>query len=433
MSAFDYEDKDLAPEASAIIKEQAAANRNKRYIEKTEKYLSENYDFRRNIVSIDIEYKKKDDSIYLSFDDVAINNLWRQFQYDGIPYSKQKAIDLIKSDFSMKFDPFIDYFERLDPFKSTEPDYIDQLANHIKVNTKSHLQTDFNKHFKKQLVRTVKCAIDERYFNKHAFILVQQMQNGGKSTFIRYLCPPELQRYYTEEIGEDKDGLIALCENFIINMDELSTLNRIEINHLKTMISKIQVKVRPPFEKKAMPQPRRASFFGSTNDMQFLTDPTGSVRWICFEIDTIDWKYTTIPINRVWAQAYHLLNTGFDCQITKEEQMENEHRNREFRVTTVEKEIIIKHFEPAVKGAPTNEMGDIVFKTATDIINFIQNKISGPVRIKPEQIGKVMSELGYTKEQKRVGNNPVRGYYMREYFEHVTNKVDITELPKPNF
>ena len=42
----------------------------------------------------------------------------------------------------------------------------------------------------------------------------------------------------TENISFDKDSLIALIENFIINLDELATFTRVEINALKSILSK---------------------------------------------------------------------------------------------------------------------------------------------------------------------------------------------------
>lgn len=86
--------------------------------------------------------------------------------------------------------------------------------------------------------------------------------------------------------------MIALIENFIINLDELATFSKVEIGQLKSVLSKSFVKERHPFERKAKKLPRRASFIGSTNMTEFLTDPTGNVRWIPFEVFDIDWKYS---------------------------------------------------------------------------------------------------------------------------------------------
>jgi len=59
------------------------------------------------------------------------------------------------------------------------------------------------------LVRCIAGSMDDKYFNKHAFILVGSSQNTGKSTFCRNLCPAELNNYLSETIPNDKDGLIS--------------------------------------------------------------------------------------------------------------------------------------------------------------------------------------------------------------------------------
>lgn len=38
-------------------------------------------------------------------------------------------------------------------------------------------------------------------------------------------------------------------------------------------------------------EPKRASIWGSTNKAEFLTDVTGSVRWLCFRVREINWDY----------------------------------------------------------------------------------------------------------------------------------------------
>lgn len=406
--------EDLDHLSDSILKEEAAGNKNRRQIENTEKYLNSKYLFRRNIVSNEIEFLEKGnmfpDGEWKDLTETYLNDLWRDFQYNKVPFGKAKTIDLLKSSFVPNYDPFEEYFTNLEPYNpQKEPDYISKLASYVNTTNAEA----FARHFKKHLVRTVKCAIDPYYFNKHALILVQEKQHGGKSTFCRFLCPPALQKYYTEELTIDKDGLIAICENFIINMDELAVLSKAEINTLKTIISKLWVKVRQPFEKKAQRTSRRCSFVGSTNDRQFLTDHTGSVRWICFEVNEIDFEYSrAIDINRVYAQAYYLMEEGFDCNITKEEVEENEVRNKEFKMTSVEVDCIQKYFDPCSKEVATD------FMTSSDFLSFIQNRFPHS-RIHPVTVGKILNELGFVRGTKFRGGFSVQGYYCKKHADLV--------------
>jgi predicted P-loop ATPase len=273
-------------------------------------------------------------------------------------------------------------------------------------------QERFNEHFKKMIVRTVACALGKN-FNKQAFIFMGK-QSNGKTTFCRWLCPHTLQNYYTENMGTDKDAHITLCENFIINLDELANFHKTEINSFKSMLSKHAVKIRHPYERKASKKLRRASFVGSTNRDEFLTDETGSVRWLCFTVENFDFKYKDdIDINEVWSQGYQLFLKGFDYQLTQAEIEENEKINSSHQVNTIELELLQKYFLPAKKGEPKSYPA-----TATEIILMLRNQIGIKENLTPASIGKALALLGFEKISQRIEGvkHPRKMYYVK----HVT-------------
>lgn len=373
-------------------------------IVEVQQILLEWYDLRLNEITGMVEGRKKSEA---SFKVLNENDLYIQLLTSGYRISFSTLCALLNSNFIRPFHPFKDYFESLSPWTNTSPDSIEQLSNHVKAVN----QAQFNLHFKKMLVRTIACAIDDSYFNKHAFILVGGKQNTGKSTFCRYLCPSDLKNYFSESIPNDKDGMISLCENFLISLDELSTLSKFELNHLKSLFSKDRVKVRHPFARKSQTDPRRASFIGSTNEDTFLTDSTGSVRWLCFEIDSIDWDYSkVIDINNIWSQAYTLYNSGFRYQLTTEEIHENETRNQQFQHVTMEYDYINKYLSPGT------EIDHDVFWTPTEIRDHIISKSDFKADIKSlEKLGKALVQLGYIRTPKRSPGKqyPVYGYYVK--------------------
>ena len=237
-------------------------------------YLAEHFDIRYNAISTDFEYKIKGPGVFKPINE---NNIYVKMQMDGLSFSINNLMALLKSDIVPKFNPFIHYFESLPPW-SEEQDYISQLGAYVDVNPET--RTRFDIHFKKWLVRVVKCAIEDNYFNKQAFILVHDKQNSGKSTFCRFLCPPVLSNYIAVNFSIDKDSRILLTTNFLINLDELSTLSKFEINSLKSLFSKDKINDRLPYDRKNSIIPRRASYIGSTNQTEFLNDESGSVRWL---------------------------------------------------------------------------------------------------------------------------------------------------------
>lgn len=372
--------------------------------ELVEEYLSSIYEFRYNEISNEVEYKKIEEP---EFKPLNENNLYRDLQHAHLKFSQANLSALLRSDFVPVFNPFAEYFSKLPKYDpDEEADEIDKLANYVKAEN----QQRFNYHFKKMLVRSIACALDNGIFNKQAFVLVGYSQNSGKSTFCRFLCPPELSEYITETFSPDKDGQISLAENLFINLDELASLSKYEINQLKSSFSKDKIKIRRPFEKKATTSPRRASFLGSTNKAEFLTDETGSVRWLCFEISEINWNYKDeIDIKRVWSQAYFLYKSkDFKYNITSDDVKENDQINRKFQKVTPEAEIISQKFEP---GSALLHDG---FLTPYQISTDLNIDHPGNYKFTPENVGRALTFLNYERVQKRInGSNAISGYYVK--------------------
>ncbi|MEZ2441708.1 VapE domain-containing protein [Chitinophaga sp. RCC_12] len=370
-----------------------------------EKYLSEQFYFRLNEITGSIEFKKQ---LSTSWEELNEFNIYRQLNLEGFKINLNELIYLLKSDYVDRYNPFINYFENLPVWSAENGDFIGQLSSYIKARNPSR----FERHFKKWMVRAIKCALEDQYCNKNAIILVHEMQNSGKTTFIRYLCPPALKNYMAENISFDKDSLIALIENFLINLDELATFTRVEINALKSILSKSFVKERHPYERKAKKLSRRASFIGSTNMTEFLTDPTGNVRWIPFEISGIDWNYSQeVNIDDVWSQAYALYKTGFACDITAEEVRENEEENRQFTMVTPEMELLMKFYRPGMK-----EDYDL-FLTTGEIEVALRKETDGLLKISSQQLGKALRMLEYVRDNRysKEKDYPIKAYYLKNY------------------
>lgn len=383
-------------------------NEGKPAIIKIKKYLESRYEFRYNTIANQIEVSRKGGSAFFELND---NDLYVELLTRGFKFSKTVLEALLKSSFVPQFDPFREYFTRL-PKWDGKRDYIRELARYVKTDRAT--RDRFDNHFKKALVRTVACALGYG-FNKQAFVLIGK-QNDGKSSFIRFLCPPVLSEYIKEDISPDKEGRIALAQNFIINLDELATLSRIDINNLKKLFSLDRVKDRLVYGKKDVVMPRRASFWGSTNRSEFLADETGSVRWLCFNIEGFFFDYREqVKIDHVYSQAYSLLKSDFDYQVSVEELQENDQVNRAYQVKTDELNLIQKYFQPGTD--------DDEFMTATDVLLELTEKTSGRLKLNSISIGRALTYLGYMQKSKRQIDEenplisvktPIRGYHVRK-------------------
>ena len=392
--------RELIENAKPDKKAVSAKERNKQLttiIHVVEDYLKEHYEIRHNIIANEIEISRKDKN---EWDSCNENSLWIEMQKKGIKVPGSTIDRILKSDFVPKFNPLVDYFNNL-PEWDSKTDYIDQYASYINLDENEDKEQFFY-HFKKWCVRSVKCATDDNYFNKNAFVLSDdgKGQNIGKTTWIRNLCPPILSNYIVDNLPKDeKDAKIVLTQNFIVNLDELASLSKQEINTLKSLFSADKIKVRFPYDKKDSVVRRVASFIGSTNQTTFLHDETGSVRWICFVADKIDFSYKDkFDINKLWSQALALSKSkDYDERLSPADIKKNEERNNKFQIQTPEKDLISRWLE-----IPKTQK-EAEFLSATEIQQYLSG-FAMSVRLTPGGIGKALRGLGYTNRRNASGS-----------------------------
>lgn len=370
-------------------------------------YIAEFYDLRYNTITNTLEIKRRDE-YETQYRECNENDLLCELLSNGIKVSDKLLKIILGSSFIEQYNPFVAYFEKLPKWDKTQPDYITQLANHVKAKD----QERFNRHFKKMFVRIVRSVYEPAYYNKHCFVLVHDKQNSGKTTFCEYLCPAPLRDYMTSDFSvSDKDGLIALTENLLINLDELATLSKADINQLKSFFSKTYIKVRKPYARKASVAHRVASFIGSTNNLEFLTDETGSVRWLCFEIESIDWSYRQkINMDNVYAQALYLYQNGNTGQLTQEEIQENDYINRQYQVSTLEMHAIQSRYEPCEENDP-----EAIRLTSSELLNEL-SELFKQVGHRSNIIilGRALKYLGYIQVTTRENNIPIKKWVLKK-------------------
>jgi hypothetical protein len=367
-------------------------------------YLDTRYDIRLNIISLDIEVSKKNKGKYeiLNEADLLCEMLEKGFKQADRVLS---AI-LRSSRYVERYDPFKAYFESLEPWDQ-QTDYIKELTTYIKTTD----QPWFEKMFEKHLIRTAAGATGFLEFNKHCFVFKSE-QNNGKSSFVRHLMPPELSEYIAENPDlESKDGRVAICQNLVINLDELASLSKTDLDKLKSVFTMGFVKERLPYERKPEKITRRASFFGSINRDEFLTDETGNVRWLIFEVKKINHDfggqkgYAAVDINRVWAQAYALAKRGSSFyNMNAEEIAKNEENNSPYMVTTIESNYLQEIF----RHPKSNDIN--VFVTASHILSILETRTKQ--RLTVQSIGRAMRILNFERTQMRIGKStmPMKGY-----------------------
>ncbi|MEM1260618.1 MAG: VapE domain-containing protein [Bacteroidota bacterium] len=365
----------------------------------TMEYLEAKYDISYNEISHDFQISLKGSREWRYMN---LNSLIIELAKAGVDIPTGKLEILIRSEWIPKYNPIKEYFENLPKWDGI--DHILKLTSYVPTYEKEA----FDYHFKKWLVRTIKCALETHYFNKQAFVLSHRGQNSGKSTWCRFLCPPELSEYMAEDISNDKDARIQLCRNFLYNLDELAVLSKKDVNALKSFFSKTFINERLPYDRKNTTLPRICSFLGSTNMSSFLNDETGSVRWLCFELkDKIDFRYSKeVEIDKVWSQAYHLAYSDpkFNSELSIKDIQENEERNKKYTKLTTEEELVSKYFEKS------DDIEDFV--TASDVLVKL-----GSLNLRLNQINLGRALSGFKFQRIKHPKRQVYGYLAKSRFE----------------
>ena len=176
---------------------EAEAPKTRNYVfQNIDRFVKDRYDLRYNVVKLGIEGRERGKPIYRNMKDRDMDKILANMIEENLFKFKQRDFELYTSAYIEDFDPYISYFESLPPWNGE--DHIKKLSSYIKVEESEHY--NFCVQLKKWLVRVIKCMLEENYYNKQILVFVQDEQNTGKTFFCRWLCPPDLKDYYSDEI-----------------------------------------------------------------------------------------------------------------------------------------------------------------------------------------------------------------------------------------
>ena len=385
-----------------------------------EAYLSSYYEFRYNTVLGRTECRRMNSSDFTKVGRYEINTLRREIDNDiGIITSSDNLYSIIESSFSPRINPIQEYFKGLPLIDignsnrdcgndvSFSLNAIPHLASCVVVrNSDKWLQ-----YLTKWLVAVVANAMDDRECRNHTYLVLTGEQGKFKTTFLNLLCPPALHGYsYTGKIyPQEKDTLTYIGQNLIVNIDDqLKALNKRDENELKNLITCPMVKYRMPYDKYVEEHPHLASFVASVNGNDFLTDPTGSRRFLPFEVLSIDIERAkAISMDNIYAEAKALLNMGFRYWFDDDEIAELYRESEDFQVQTAEMELLLRCFEKPTEDESYSLM------TTTEILTYLGIYTHQPLVAK--RMGEALKKAGYIKVSKRRnGGSPIYVYKIRK-------------------
>ncbi|BEP61280.1 hypothetical protein GmRootV213_18340 [Variovorax sp. V213] len=134
------------------------------------------------------------------------------------------------------------------------------------------------------------------------------IQGLMKSSAIRAMAPHEDTFYELDLADRDDDTARMLSGKLVVELPELRGMSQRDASDLKAFITKQVDMWVPKYVEHQTRNPRRFIFFGSTNKRDFLTDPTGSRRFLPFEAGRCDPDGVARDRDQLWAEGAALFD-----------------------------------------------------------------------------------------------------------------------------
>ncbi len=302
-----------------------------------ESYLKNHYNFRYNELTDETEIRPLGDASAL-FEPVSqrmLNSICMDVIAAGISCWDRDLNRFIYSDRIPSYQPFRQYMDELPAW-----DGIDRLVPLAQRVSNGEVWV---KGFHTWMLGLAAqwMGMTGLHANSVAPILVSSEQGRLKSTFCKSLMPAGLLRYYKDDVKLGTQGQAdrLLVEMGLLNLDEFDKYASASIPLLKNLMQMSTVNLRKAYARNYRTLPRMASFIGTSNRKDLLTDPTGSRRFLCVEVEQkID--CTGIEHAQVFAQLKAELLSGVRYWFCKEEEYELQQHNRAFYRQSAMEEVV---------------------------------------------------------------------------------------------
>ena len=206
----------------------------------------------------------------------------------------------------------------------------------------------------------------------------------------------------------DKDSIMLVATTWIVELAELASLRKNETEAHRAFFTKRHDKCRLPYARTMTTAARRAVFVGTTNDENYLTDPTGNRRYWPVRCERIDLEALERDRDQLWAEAVVLYRAGERHWLTDDEQLTaNEQTDERMVESTIESKLLSWWFSLA-----PNPKGDINMKHArppeVTTHELAETALALPLeritRSVQMEIGAALRKLGFRKVRKTIMN-----------------------------
>lgn len=369
--------------------------------EQVTRFLQSAYEFRYNQLTEEVEFRPADrvGSRFFPVGKRELNSFCLKAHAQGIACWDKDISRYLYSTCIAEYHPFHLYLEELPAWDGV--DRLDALARRVSS------EPLWIKGFRTwMLALTAQWqGTTGKHANSVAPILVSSMQGCLKSTFCKCLLPDELACYYSDEVELTSRGNVTrkMSEMGLLNLDEFDKYPASRMPLLKNLMQMADLTLCRAYQKNYRNLPRIASFIGTSNRFDLLTDPTGSRRFLCVEVKAkID--CTHIDHAQIYAQLKQELGEGARYWFTAVEEEELQQHNELFRRRSLTHEVLCDYFRPATSDDSEESIHRL---SAADIFTVLKKKRPGAMcGMNPNLFAQLLVPAGFTR---------VRGHYNNYY------------------
>ena len=174
-----------------------------------------------------------------------------------------------------------------------------------------YLGADDNVYVKEATRKTIVAVVSRIYEPGRKFdeVLVLSGEQGiGKSTIFSKLAREWFSDSLSMNDMKDKTAAEKLQGFIILEIAELAGMKKIEIETLKSFVTRQDDKFRPAYGRVVESHKRQCVIVGTTNKEEFLRDVTGNRRFWCITCKSTNrksWDLTDSDVDQIWAEAIY--------------------------------------------------------------------------------------------------------------------------------
>jgi putative DNA primase/helicase len=335
---------------------------------------------------------------WTEFDDLKATE-WLQAPEVGILVGSAITREAVHSvAHERRFHPVLEYLEGL------EWDGEERLSNWLTAYLgvpHSPLADAFGRKFLISAVARVYrpgCKVD------HALIL-EGPQGILKSSALRALVGDD---WFTDQIADlgTKDSCQDLRGKWLVELSELSAIRQGEVEKVKAFFSRQFDHYRPSYGRRSGDVPRQTVFVGTTNDSEYLSDPTGGRRFWPVTCTKPDPDAIACDRDQLWAEAVAAYHAGEQWWLEDDELREAARQEQELRRVEDPWESIIADWldKPSARPDETGTRAPLTLVNGeVTMARILDHAIVKPAerQTKSDQmrVGKILTLLGWKKRK----------------------------------